>query len=203
MRCGGCRSAAYCSRKCQKQHWRGGHKHQCQAVPRSAGSRAAKKKPAVVALMKMLSNEQCMCDPRNGPCANGCRLRSNGMITSPPKQATPSVMNCLRKVVSFIHQTGALICTVCRNALDASERKQAFVADACPPVAQTGRGTSVVMFVRYTCGLSCMRQLHKNRLGYTPWITFKFNVTDALDELVVCVEFCGKQHVYCITECKF
>ncbi len=140
LRCGGCRSAAYCSRECQKQHWRGGHKHQCRAVPRSAGSRSARQKPAVVALMKMLLNEQCVCDPRGSTCANGCRLRSNGLITSAAKQVIPAVSNCLRKVVSFIHQTGALICTICRGVLDASEKKQAFVANACPPVVQAGGG---------------------------------------------------------------
>ena len=35
MRCNGCRVRWYCSKECQKLHWkRGGHKQECQALLR-------------------------------------------------------------------------------------------------------------------------------------------------------------------------
>lgn len=39
--CAGCSRARYCSRECQKRHWRGGHKAECRAPAAEAGAGAS------------------------------------------------------------------------------------------------------------------------------------------------------------------
>ncbi|PRW57503.1 putative splicing factor 3A subunit 1 isoform A [Chlorella sorokiniana] len=41
MKCGACKTVAYCSKACQTQHWRAGHKHECAALKAARSSKPA------------------------------------------------------------------------------------------------------------------------------------------------------------------
>ena len=76
--CGGCHTVKYCSCDCQRQHWRGGHKHECARLDRpsptasssSAGPGSAPDNPlSTRTTFRMnLADMMRMYDPGN-PCA--------------------------------------------------------------------------------------------------------------------------------------
>jgi len=69
LACAGCRTARYCSARCQREAWREGHKHMC-------GLLAA----AQLAALRFMNCEHCGCKlsgRRGRTCCSACRAASN------------------------------------------------------------------------------------------------------------------------------
>ena len=54
LRCGRCKSVFYCSKVCQKQHWKKGHKERCKAMSSQGKQSIIDKIPTIAELTSKL-----------------------------------------------------------------------------------------------------------------------------------------------------
>ena len=98
LRCTGCRMVAYCSPKCQKQHWVEGHKHSCKKL-RKQQQRQREAGPEPGVQPELLELEAAAAAAPSSPCSHdSSKPTTDGGSSSPGSAGRPDESNSIPPV---------------------------------------------------------------------------------------------------------